>query len=354
MVKNVDSSVKFLMYPRFLQVFLDKQVGDMSTHNRTYDAPYHTKKNFANMKKEGKGFSRKVTPLFQTMMVQAQKEMGEGSDMPTDPYYIPIITQPSTSQPKKKQKPRKSMKQNTKVSQLSGSTTDAADENVPTHSNDPLLSSKDRLQLKELLEHCTKLSERVLHLETAKTAQAKEIASLKKKVKQLQKKKRSRTHMLKRLRKVGSARMVESSNEVSLGDQEDASKQGRKIADIDVDAEVTMIDETQGRNNYNLMFDASVLDNEQDMAEKEVDVVEKEISTVKPVTTAGEVVTTASVEATTVSATTTTAKDKGKAKMVETENPLKKKDHIIYDQEVALNLQAQLQSELEEEKRLAR
>ncbi|GJT22359.1 hypothetical protein Tco_0892296 [Tanacetum coccineum] len=239
------------------------------------------------------------------MMVQAQKEMGEGSDMPTDPYYIPIITQPSTSQPKKKQKPRKSMKQNTKVSQLSGSTTDATDENVPTHSNDPLLSSKDRLQLKELLEHCTKqtVPESVISLETAKTAQAKEIASLKKKVKQLQKKKRSRTHMLKRLRKVGSARMVESSNEVSLGDQEDASKQGRKIADIDVDAEVTMIDETQGRNNYNLMFDASVLDNEQDMAEKEVDVVEKEISTVKPVTTAGEVVTTASVEATTVSAT---------------------------------------------------
>ncbi|GJT22362.1 hypothetical protein Tco_0892299 [Tanacetum coccineum] len=197
------------------EVFLDKQVGDMSTHNRTYDAPYHTKKNFANMKKEGKGFSRKVTPLFQTMMVQAQKEMGEGSDMPTDPYYIPIITQPSTSQPKKKQKPRKSMKQNTKVSQLSGSTTDATDENVPTHSNDPLLSSKDRLQLKELLEHCTKLSERVLHLETAKTAQAKEIASLKKKVKQLQKKKRSRTHMLKKIKvQVGFARMVDSSKNV--------------------------------------------------------------------------------------------------------------------------------------------
>ncbi|GJW25719.1 hypothetical protein Tco_0039530 [Tanacetum coccineum] len=36
---------------------------------------------------------------------------------------------------------------------------------------------------------------------------------------------------------VGSARRVESSDEASLGDQEDASKQGRKIADIDVDAE---------------------------------------------------------------------------------------------------------------------
>ncbi|GJZ51787.1 hypothetical protein Tco_0606302 [Tanacetum coccineum] len=40
--------------------------------------------------------------------------------------------------------------------------------------------------------------------------------------------------------------------------------------------------------------------------------------------------------------------------MIEFEKPLKKKDQIIYDQEVALNLQAQLQAELEEEERLAR
>ncbi|GJZ14712.1 hypothetical protein Tco_0550389 [Tanacetum coccineum] len=41
--------------------------------------------------------------------------------------------------------------------------------------------------------------------------------------------------------------------------------------------------------------------------------------------------------------------DKGKAKMIESEKPLKKKDQIMYDQEVALNLQAQLQAKLEEE-----
>ncbi|GKA41254.1 hypothetical protein Tco_0733847 [Tanacetum coccineum] len=46
--------------------------------------------------------------------------------------------------------------------------------------------------------------------------------------------------------------------------------------------------------------------------------------------------------------------DKGKAKMIESEKPLKKKDQIMYDQEVALNLQAQLQAELEEEERLTR
>ncbi|GKG45299.1 hypothetical protein Tco_0495377, partial [Tanacetum coccineum] len=39
------------------------------------------------------------------------------------------------------------------------------------------------------------------------------------------------------LRKVGSASRVESSNDVSLGAQEDASKHERKIADLDTDAE---------------------------------------------------------------------------------------------------------------------
>ncbi|GJT62089.1 ribonuclease H-like domain-containing protein [Tanacetum coccineum] len=69
MVKNLDNvSVKFLMYPR-------------------------------NMRRVGKGFSGRETPLFQTMMVQDQEEVGEGSEMPTDPHHTLTIIQPSTSQP---------------------------------------------------------------------------------------------------------------------------------------------------------------------------------------------------------------------------------------------------------------
>ncbi|GKC02158.1 hypothetical protein Tco_0993768 [Tanacetum coccineum] len=47
-------------------------------------------------------------------------------------------------------------------------------------------------------------------------------------------------------------------------------------------------------------------------------------------------------------------KDKGKGKMVEQEKPLKKKDQIKFDEEIAQRLQAQMQAELEEEERLAR
>ncbi|GKB89743.1 hypothetical protein Tco_0962015 [Tanacetum coccineum] len=108
MVKNFENvSGKFLMYPRFVQVFLGKQLEGMSNNKSIYVTPSHTKKIFGNMRRVGKGFSGRETPLFLTMTVQAQEEIGEGSANPTDPYHTPTIIQPSTSQPKKKQKPRK-------------------------------------------------------------------------------------------------------------------------------------------------------------------------------------------------------------------------------------------------------
>ncbi|GKG41778.1 hypothetical protein Tco_0473529, partial [Tanacetum coccineum] len=71
--------------------------------------------------RQGKDFFGRDTPLFQTMMVQAQEE-GEESVMPTVPQHTPTINQPSSSQPPKKQKPRKTKKHNTKVSQPSDPT----------------------------------------------------------------------------------------------------------------------------------------------------------------------------------------------------------------------------------------
>nr|GFA46145.1 hypothetical protein [Tanacetum cinerariifolium] len=48
------------------------------------------------------------------------------------------------------------------------------------------------------------------------------------------------------------------------------------------------------------------------------------------------------------------AKDKGKKIMVEPKKPLKRKDQIAHDEEVTIELEAQMQAELEEDKRLAR
>ncbi|GJS08640.1 putative ribonuclease H-like domain-containing protein [Tanacetum coccineum] len=225
MVKNLDSAGKFLMHSRFMQVFLDNQQEGMINHNRIYIAPSHTKKVFANMKRQGKDFSGRVTPLFPTMVVQAQEEMSEGSDMPTDPHHTPTIIPPSTSQPQRKQRPRKPKRKDIKIPQSSVPMENVADEavyeerddsleratttatglrcratkrqdtigdtiaqtrseNVSKFSNDPLLagvntprSGEDSLQLKELMEFCTKLQQRVLDLENTKTAQAHEITN---------------------------------------------------------------------------------------------------------------------------------------------------------------------------------
>ncbi|GJR83515.1 hypothetical protein Tco_0154300 [Tanacetum coccineum] len=125
-------------------------------------------------------------------------------------------------------------------------------------------------------------------MENTKTAHAQKITSLKKRVKRLEKKGGSGTHKLKRLYKIGRSARVVFSEEASLGDQEDASKQGRKINDIDADAEITLVDESQGRPNDDLMFDIGVLNDEEVFAGH--DMAEKEVSTADPITTVGEVV----------------------------------------------------------------
>ncbi|GJV83442.1 hypothetical protein Tco_1523340 [Tanacetum coccineum] len=300
MMKNLEDGVKFLMYPRFVQVFLDKQVEGMTRHKEVYVTPSHTKKVFANIKRPGKGFSGRVTPLFPTIMVQASEDMGEDSAAPTDSHSTPIISQPSSSKPQKKKSRRKQRKDN-------GSAEPVTDEaHVSTPSYDPPQSGEDRMQLTELMILCTSLQKKVLDLEKAKTAQVKEIASLKKRVKQLEKRRKLRTPELKRLRKVGSANRVESSNDVSLGAQEDASKQGRKIADLEADAEVTVVDETQGRNDDDSMFDTDILDDDKVFEEPMV-------SAADPVTTAGESTKPKAVttDATTVTPVSTRPKAKG-------------------------------------------
>ncbi|GJT64748.1 hypothetical protein Tco_1016228 [Tanacetum coccineum] len=55
MVKNLDNVGKFLMYPRFVQVFVNQQLDGLQSHKRIYVTPSHTKKIFGNMKRVGKG-----------------------------------------------------------------------------------------------------------------------------------------------------------------------------------------------------------------------------------------------------------------------------------------------------------
>ncbi|GJZ40398.1 hypothetical protein Tco_0586961 [Tanacetum coccineum] len=138
MVKNLDNVGKFLMYPRFVQVFLDKKLEGVSNHNRIYVTPSHTKKIFGNMRRVEKGFSRRETPLFPTMVVHNQEEMGEGSAIPTDPHHTPTFIQ-SSPQPQKTQKSRKPKIKDTQIPQSSGPTEHVADEAVYKELDDRLV-----------------------------------------------------------------------------------------------------------------------------------------------------------------------------------------------------------------------
>ncbi|GKB63166.1 hypothetical protein Tco_0919352 [Tanacetum coccineum] len=146
-------------------------------------------------------------------------------------------------------------------------------------------------------------------------------------VKKLERRNKSRTPGLKRLRKVGRTKRIESSEDECLGDQEDASKQGRKIVDIDADEEEVEVEKT---------------------------LIEIKAAKPKAVTTAAT--------------TTTTVVTRPKARGVVVQDPSEfttttsqpsqlphaKKDQILIDEEIAQKLQEELQAELEEEERLAR
>ncbi|GJW59350.1 putative ribonuclease H-like domain-containing protein [Tanacetum coccineum] len=213
-------------------------------------------------------------------------------------------------------------------------------------------TSRDSMQLTDLMVLCTKLQTQVLDLEKAKDAQAKEIAALKKRFQRLERKKKSRPIGMKRLKKV----------------------------DLDKDDDVTLVDETQERQDGELMFNTRVLDTDEMSVEAKVGEKDEQ-STKLDDSTAGEAIKAAKHKVVTTAATTTTttrpkargvvvqepsefkapqeaqpsiSKDKGKGIMIEPEVPLKRKNQIILDEQIARDIQAKLDVELIDEEKLAR
>ncbi|GKE86200.1 hypothetical protein Tco_1559942, partial [Tanacetum coccineum] len=204
------------------------------------------------MRRVWKGFSGRETPIFPTIMVHNQEEMGEGSAIPTNPHHTPTFIQPSP-QPQKTQKPRRPKKKDTQVPQSSVPSDNVADEAIYKELDDSLVRAAttassleayqdsgniDKTQSKATLNEPsslgTSLGSGPRRQETMRELQLLN-TSLKRKVKLLEKKGGSRTHKLKRLYKIGSKARVVSSNKESLG-KKDASKHGRKISVIDDDA----------------------------------------------------------------------------------------------------------------------
>nr|GEW03775.1 hypothetical protein [Tanacetum cinerariifolium] len=278
------------------------------------------------------------------MVMQNNFELGEGLIMPTDPHHTPTILQPSSSQPQKTQKPRKPIRKDTYVPQLSGLTDNVVDEVVYKELGDSLVraaTSAFSLEAEQDSGNITKTQSNATPNESrsqgtnlgggpkcqetmrdttaqtrfesvskrsndsllirgntlqTKTTQCNEIDSLKRRVKKRYK---------------------------SLG--EDASKQGRKINAIDSNDEITLVNDVD-----NEMFDVDDLGGEK---AKGIVFHKSGKSTI-----------------TTPTISSQQSQDKGKGIMIEEPVKPKKKDQIRRDEEATLKLQA----EFAEEERLAR
>ncbi|GKB81559.1 hypothetical protein Tco_0948454 [Tanacetum coccineum] len=132
MVKNLESNHKFSMYPRFIQVFLNKHKRLLLPHNITYIAPTLTQKLFSNMRRASKGYIVVDIPLFPTILVQCLVVQGEGSTVPVESHHTPTSA-PSTSQPLISSPFRRTTRQESMVPQPKSPTqTNVADEATST------------------------------------------------------------------------------------------------------------------------------------------------------------------------------------------------------------------------------
>nr|GEU68443.1 hypothetical protein [Tanacetum cinerariifolium] len=293
LIRNVDSSSKFYMYPRFIQLIIQNQVGDLSTHSTRYISPALTQKVFANMKRVGKGFSRVETPFFAGMLVAENVTEDIANEaIPSPPSHdIPSPSQEQTTPP---QQP---------------------------HISPPAPPQG---------EDFPKL----------------EIVKLKARVKRLEKANKVKSSKLRRLRKVGASRRVESSD-----DMEDVLNQGRMIADLDIDEGIELVKdadiaETEERHAaaeqadkqakiYNLDLDHPLkvlsicccLYKKEKRSDNQRS--EEELSLKTPAETHG-------------------LKDKGKGILVESPKPIKKKDQIELDAEYARKLHEEINKDHEE------
>ncbi|GKB93130.1 hypothetical protein Tco_0979267 [Tanacetum coccineum] len=287
--------------------------------------------------------------------------------------------------------------------------------NISKTSNDLLLargntlrSGEDSLKLNELMKLCTNLQQRVLDLETTMTAQANEIVILKRRVKKLKRRNKSRNYRLKRLYKVGLTARVESSEDEVHTDED-------MFGVNDLDDDEVIVDNVDvvktAEETRSVVEEVTAVIKKAKLvsaAEEKVNVAATIVSTAStiPVSAATTTSTTTVItddkitlakalaelksaklptQGITIAATKITAdstrpkakgivmqepsestptislqqpsqakgqglKDKGKANMIEPKKPLKKKDQIKFDEEEALRLQV----EFDEEDRLVR
>nr|GEV50811.1 ribonuclease H-like domain-containing protein [Tanacetum cinerariifolium] len=239
--------------------------------------------------------------------------------------------------------------------QDSGNKAKTQSKETPNEASSPRTTSGDGPRCQEAMGD-TIAQTRVLALEKTKITQVLEITSLKKRVKKLEKKQRSRTHKLKRLYKEGKIYDIDADENITLvNDQDDAEMfDVNDLHDEEVFVEKEVADkEVNAAGEVNAASIATTVSSAATITTDEITLAQElvEIKTSKP--KAKRVVIQEPCESIITTISLKKSQDKGKAIMIKEPVKPKKKDQIRLDEEAALKLQAELQTEFEEEQRLA-
>nr|GEU63057.1 hypothetical protein [Tanacetum cinerariifolium] len=332
LVRNVDSSSKFYMYLRFLQLMIRGQVGNLSSHTTKYSSPALTQKVFANIRRVRKGCSGVETPLFEGMLVVQQVD----ESIVELKYDVPAVG--------------------------------VADEGAAEVNVDAVPAGVD---------------EPSLPLPTPSTQPpppSQDIPSTSQRVKKLERRNKLKVSKLRRLKRIGTSQKVKTSDDTVM---DDVSKQGMMITDMDADVDVTLKDIAKDVA-VDAKTEESVLSMQDDKVEpaklqEVVEVVTTAKLIPKVVTAASATITAAAPQLTTVDAPTlntapraarrrkgvvirdpeetttpstiihTKAKSKDKRKriMVEEPKPLKKHAQIEQDEAYARELEVELNKNID-------
>ncbi|GJU23561.1 hypothetical protein Tco_1156903 [Tanacetum coccineum] len=323
MVKNLDSTHKFLMYPRFLHICLNKQKSLLQPHTIIYLAHTLTKKLFSNMKRASRGYCGVDFPLFPTMITTLESSPSRITSSPSlSPQSSPLrdITIqdaeiPQSQFPTQTQVADEAAFTSVDVDARGAATTDIG------------VELTDRV---EVLDN---------DLQQTKKVYSSSLIKLIMRVKKLE-------HRVKTRQPRRRARVIISDTEEDL---EDPSKQGRRIAEIDQNPSISLVQDEgtswiqedakiQGKTSA----DTEILLDQEEPTELVEDLGsgekgEKEISTANiSVSTASATpeVSTAAANLVYIRRSAEKRKDKGKAIMKEDESLQEEFDRARQEQEV--------------------
>ncbi|GJX86610.1 hypothetical protein Tco_0337384 [Tanacetum coccineum] len=225
MLRHLDAKKKFVMYPRFISIFLDKQLMNVPVPLDHFPVNALTSKVFSFMVKKGKHFLGNVTPFFSNMLVQPTEDEGEQSERPSEPHLTPSPPHPSKVHVEPQSDPSPRPSPTTHIPDSIPE--DSGGNQGGQSSNDRFLSRNEGgMTLQSVYDLCISLCTQVID-------QAKEIKHMKALIKKFKKKaKPVITHHRAWMKSVSLKQRLAGMKSLKKNwlQKESVSKQGRKSA----------------------------------------------------------------------------------------------------------------------------